>query len=493
MISRSDKAAFLIVANAFKYAVGFLMPVALVRLLSQSDYGTYQQLILVGNTALSLMVIGLPVSIYYFYHQDSPERIPSLLGQTSVMLALVGMLAVGIIYVGARPLAALLNNPSMAGLLSVYALSVGFMIACEHVGPLIIAQNRYKLAVGLEITETCVRVLVLLAPLAYGLGLSGVVAGLVAFGIMRFAGRSLYLYWGSGLQFNKWQKTAFPREQLAYCLPLALVSLTGLIAGTINKGIVAASFSPAEFAIYSVGILEIPLDVIFQASVADVLRSTLPALVRDGNYREIARVIHEATRKLAIIVLPSFVFLFGYADEFVTSVFTPRYRESVQVFQIYVWLVPLHMFVLSFVPQIFGKPKINLYIAFLMSIITILLSFMLLKLMGLYGPALALVIATYLTVFIYVIVVIKLTKTSITLLFPVLAIFRIIVAALVGLVVARLLHAFGIQGALGFLLSALVFSITFLVGALLLKVFTARDIALIRRWLGKVVPRFGRK
>ncbi len=46
-----------------------------------------------------------------------------------------------------------------------------------------------------------------------------------------------------------------------------------------------------DCAIYSVGALEIPLDVIFQGSVANVLRASLPALVRDGNRREIVRVI----------------------------------------------------------------------------------------------------------------------------------------------------------------------------------------------------------
>jgi len=63
----------LILANTLKYAVGFALPMVLVRLLTQDDYGTYQQLSLIANFATGIMVLGLPTSIYYFYHRKSAE------------------------------------------------------------------------------------------------------------------------------------------------------------------------------------------------------------------------------------------------------------------------------------------------------------------------------------------------------------------------------------------------------------------------------------
>src|SRR5438128_588793 len=65
MASLSDKAGFLITANFIKYAVGFVLPMLMVRVLNQSDYGTYQQLLLVNSMALGLLTLGLPSSIYY--------------------------------------------------------------------------------------------------------------------------------------------------------------------------------------------------------------------------------------------------------------------------------------------------------------------------------------------------------------------------------------------------------------------------------------------
>jgi len=63
MRSLSDKAILLIISNLIKYAVGFFLPVVLVRLLDQHDYGSYQQLLLVGNTTVSIRAFGIPTSI----------------------------------------------------------------------------------------------------------------------------------------------------------------------------------------------------------------------------------------------------------------------------------------------------------------------------------------------------------------------------------------------------------------------------------------------
>ena len=62
MRSLSNKAGLLILANGIKYAIGFILPMVLVRLLTKQDYGTYQQLSLVSSAATGIMVLGLPTS-----------------------------------------------------------------------------------------------------------------------------------------------------------------------------------------------------------------------------------------------------------------------------------------------------------------------------------------------------------------------------------------------------------------------------------------------
>ncbi len=486
--SLSDKAGYLILANLIKYAVGFVMPMVLVRMLSQSDYGAYQQMIFIGWAALSIMTLGLPTSIYYFYHYVSPERIPTLVVQTSLMLGIGGAMAAAAVFFGAPAIADILNNPSIADLLKLYAVSIVFMIASEHSVHFMIAQNRYGLSLAFETGETFIRVLVLLLPLWFGFGFSGLIVGIVLYAALRFVVRTAYLFSTADLRFAGWSRHLFTMEQLGYSIPIALVAVVGIVGSTFNKGILATSFTAAEYALYSVGALEIPLDVIFQASVANVLRASLPPLVRDGNLTEVVRVLRESVRKLSIIVLPSFVFLYGYSEQFITVLFTADYAESVHVFRIYLWLVPLNMLILSPIPQIFGKPRLNLYINLSATAVLLALSYALFKGIGFYGPVIAAVASQYLAVLIFIVVALRLTRSTIRQLLPLPSILLVIAASLVGLVSAQIAREVTSSGLLNLLLAGVVFSAVFLVVAALIGVLTKDDRSLIRRWIARILP-----
>jgi len=486
--SLTDKAGFLIVANLVKYAVGFVLPMVLVRMLSQSDYGTYQQMILISTAAIGVMSLGLPTSVYYFYHHVPPARIPALMAQTLLMLGVAGSIATLAIVIAALPIAKSMNNAPMAGLLQIYAVSIVFMIASEYSIHFMISQDRYWLAVGFEIGEIFVRVLMLLAPLWLGYGFEGLIAGIVIFAVLRFVVRTGYLFYGSGMQFAGWSNSLFPLEQLGYSVPLALVTLVWLIAGTFNKAILAGSFTPEEFAIYSVGTLEIPLDTIFQVSVANVLRASLPPLIRDGNLAEVVRVMREAMRKLSIIMLPSFVFLFGHSEQFITLLFTTRYAESVHVFRIYLLLMPLYMLILSPIPQVFGRTRVNLYINLIAAALLLVVSYPMLKIIGFYGPAIAVVGTQYFSAIIFILVVLRFTRTTPLRLFPMLSLLRVVAASLAGLLIAQLAHDVTSSGLLNLALAGVIFSVGFLAVAALIGVLEPTDYQLVRRWVGSVLP-----
>lgn len=486
MTSLSDRAGFLIIANFIKYAVAFVMPMVLVRMLSQTDYGTYQQLSLVSTTAIGVMTLGLPTSIYYFYHNIHPTKLPALFVQTSIVLALSGLAVTIAVFFGAETLARLLNNPPLAGLLGLAAFSLVFLIASEHSLHFLIAQNRYGLAVGFETGETVIRVLLLLTPLLLGFGLYGLVVSFVVYAVLRFSFRITYLFRANDLKFAGWSHSTFLADQFSYSIPLLLVSLTALIGSTFNRGILASSFTPADYAVYVVGDFPFPLAAIFQASVANVLRASLPPLVRDGNLVEVVRVIREAVRKLSIIVLPSFIFLLGFSYEFITVLYTTKYEQSVSVFRIFVWEVPLDMFVLSPIPQLFGKTRANLYAVLVSTSILLLLSYGLLHLIGFYGPAIASVTAQYLLVAIFVWVGLRLTKTTLRELMPMRHILRVILIALFALLLAKSLSFLIPAGLANLIVAGIIFSATFLATAAWTDVLNQQDRQLIRRWLDKI-------
>jgi O-antigen/teichoic acid export membrane protein len=486
--SLSDRAGFLIAANIVKFSIGVFMPMILVRMLTHKDYGSYQQMVLIGNAALQLMVLGLPMSVFYFNAHVSKERVPTLVLQTSVLLFVSGALAALIVCIGAGPISRELNNPGMAFLLSLYAISTGFVIASEHSISFLIAQNKYRLSVAFEIGEALVRIVLLVAPLLLGYGFTGLIVCIVIYSAMRFIVRTLYLFVGSGLDFKYRDKHWFVGEQFAYSIPIALTSLVAMLGNTFNRGTLAHNISPADYAIFAVGNVVLPLATIFQTAVANVLRAEMPILVRDGKLTEAVRIVRESVRKLSIIVLPSFVFLLAHSYQFITVLFTESYASSVSVFRIVVWELPLDTLILSAIPQIFGKTRANMYVNMAGTAFLLVSSYALIMSMGLYGAALAGILTQYFVVTLFMIVVLRLMKTSLGRLLPLPELLKVVGAACVGAVGSRLMPAVSSIGLVNLVVDACVFGTVFFGVAAVIGVFTATDRQLARRWLAKVLP-----
>jgi O-antigen/teichoic acid export membrane protein len=485
MKSLSDRAGFLILANFFKYAVGFALPMVLVRLLSVADYGTYQQLQLIGSVALAIMVLGLPVSVYYFFGRGDPAGRARLRIQTVVLLAIAGAVTGLAIIAGAPLIAQRFSNPALLALIIPYAISVALMIAGEHFTNFMIAEDRYRMAVMIEMVETVLRVVVMIGSLALGYGLWGLPIALAGYAAVRLIARNLLLFVYERPGERVAPGPSFVRAQFAYSLPLALTGCVGLVGGLLDRALVAAFFTPVAYAIYSVGALEIPLDTIFQSSVANVLRASFPNLVAERRYAEMARLLAGSVRKLSLIVIPSVVFLFGHASDFIAFLFTQKYIESVTVFRIYLGLVPLHMFVLSLLPQVFGRTRLSLQIVIATSTFHLAFSYLLLKTIGFYGPGISAVVTQWLNTLFYLVIGLRLTHSKVSDFIPWRSLLHVLVVSLFALAASLLPGYYTESPALRFLCGAALFSVTWLVLALATGVLTSDDRALIWRWTAR--------
>jgi O-antigen/teichoic acid export membrane protein len=482
--SLTENAVVLILANALKYLVGFILPMVLVRLLSRNDYGTYQQLTLLANFGTGVMLLGLPLSVYYFYRR---AHRPTLIAQTQILLVVTGGVSAAAIVVFAPRIAAQMHNPELLPLLPLYAAFVGLNIFGELSMHVMINQSRYRLELGLELAETVFRVGSLVSLVLLGYALHAMVLALILYAFLRLAVRSYWLLTGpDSLRLASWSER-FPRRQLGYSLPLAASTCVGLVGGLLDKMIVALFFSPGDYAIYSVGALEVPLDTIFQGSVASVLRASLPGLIADGRLDEVVRIWRESVRKLALIMIPSFIFLTFFAQRLITTLFTQRYHASVDVFRVYMLVLPLYMFILNAVPQVFGKTKLNLYVAAVTVTSNAVFSLVLLHFIGMLGPAVAFVCSSYLASGIYFVVTTRLLKTGFLQLLPFQPLGRTALAACLAAAPTALV-ASRMQGVSSLAAGALIFTLGYAVAGYLVGAFRPADLAIARSWLRRLVP-----
>jgi len=380
-----------------------------------------------------------------------------------------------------------MNNPQLGGLLPAYGLYLGLFIAGEHFMHVMISQDRYRLAVGLEIAETAFRVATLTLVLLLGYTLHALVMALILYAALRLAARSYWLWSGADSLRNASLRQHFASQQLSYSLPLAASACVGLIGGLLDKTIVAIKFSPLDYAIYSVGALEIPLDTIFQGSVANVLRASLPALIREGRLDEVVRIWRDSVRKLALVMIPSFVFLVCFAARLITTLFTHRYEASIQVFRIYLLVLPLYMFILNATPQVFGRTRLNLYVVAANVTSNFVLCLLLLRVLGILGPATAFVVSSYLGSTLYFIVTSRLLQVAPLKLLPLAAIGRTLLAACLAIVPAAIVGFF-LSGLLSLAAGGLVFALAFLLSGYVTQAFQPSDIHTARAWFRRLAP-----
>src|SRR6266446_6025844 len=72
--SLTSRATWLIFAKSLAFAFGFVLPLLLVRRLSQTEFGLYKQAFLVVGTASSILPLGFSMSAFYFLPRERERR-----------------------------------------------------------------------------------------------------------------------------------------------------------------------------------------------------------------------------------------------------------------------------------------------------------------------------------------------------------------------------------------------------------------------------------
>src|SRR5262249_7716765 len=87
--SLSKRAALLAIAKVAGYALTLPLPLVLVRVLSQADFGLYKQAFQVITTMLARLGLQVSISIYYFLPRY-PDRKPHVVMNVLIFYAMLG-------------------------------------------------------------------------------------------------------------------------------------------------------------------------------------------------------------------------------------------------------------------------------------------------------------------------------------------------------------------------------------------------------------------
>lgn len=340
--SLSSQTSRIFAGKAAGFAVAFWIPIVLVRLLSPDQFGAYKQFFLVGMTLVSVLPLGLEASLFYFMPSDR-ARAATYFRQTALTLFLVGALAgVGIVLLR-EPLALWLNAPIVAAIAPFLAIYVLFEIGGQLLGFTVIIEQQSTLAGVVFFLSDALRAVALIVPVylthdVYWLGV-----GAAAYAILRSVGLVVWGMWTFRGVPSRSFDAHLLRRQIRYALPFGGSSLLDEGLRKFHHFFVSASFSPASFAVYSIGLHELAPVTLFFSSLFDVVMVRMTELFQGDHVEEVRRLWRRMLSGQAVLVMPLLVIMWVLAPQFIEGLFTAQYLDSVPVFRVALLTLPLTM------------------------------------------------------------------------------------------------------------------------------------------------------
>jgi O-antigen/teichoic acid export membrane protein len=172
-----------------------------------------------------------------------------------------------------------------------------------------------------------------------------------------------------------------------------LNDLFGITAKWIDKLFLVYLLTPAEFAVFFNGSIEIPLFALLTSVVGHVLLVEIAS--RLHKKAEVVSLFRNSFFLLAGIVFPLFFFFYCYSHELFSLLFSNKYNNAVAIFKISVLVIPLRITNYTALLQCYGKGKNIIKGSVLDLAVSLLLMFLLFTRLGTPGIALAVVAGTY--------------------------------------------------------------------------------------------------
>jgi len=398
MKERAHKAGLITLAEFFRFGIKSLIGIALARLLTPSELGSYRQLFLIYATFSTLMMMGIPQSLLYFLpkletDQEKRRHVGKIINLSfflSIIFALILIASRGLI-------ADKFNNPQLVKLILIYAVYPVFMFSSSLYSYVMLGQSNAVGAARFTIFSIITDAALILGTAFLTRDLTLIVAAVITAAFLQWLYSRIRL---RGYSAPLRLYGAFYKQQFTYALPLGLSSIIGMLSIQLDKLVISAFFDPARFAIFSIGAMELPFISILTNSVTSVL---LPEISKEKDKARISDAFRAAVRKNAIFIFPIALLSYLFAPQIITLLYTDVYREAIPFFRIYLLILPLRVATFGVIFLATGKTRMILYNSIFTLICNLVLNLILVKHYGMMGAAVATVLMTCLSTLLYMI------------------------------------------------------------------------------------------
>jgi O-antigen/teichoic acid export membrane protein len=379
-------------ANAFDYALQFLLPVVLVRCLDTAAFGQYRLLWLAVGTVMAVVTMAMPGSLYYFLPRSEGATKRLYINQALVFLAAAGLIAGWAVSSWNPWLPEKMHDLAQHD--PVVPLFVLLWMVASLLDLLPMVEERVmwqaRAIVGLSALRTVA--LSLAAILTRELG--PVLLVLLAFVALKVALLLGYVARYHGLRGPLLRRNAFS-DQLRYAAPIGAAGALYGLRQQADQWVAAALFSVGLFASFSIAAVLAPLVHLCRHSVFHAFLPSMSRLQAAGDIPGALDLKSRANVMVGALVYPLLAFAFVFAEEMVTIIYTGAYVDAAPVMR--VSIVGYAALVVEFtsIVQLLRQGAFMIRMGLVALVLSVALSWLSAHHFGLAGAAAGSVIAIY--------------------------------------------------------------------------------------------------
>jgi O-antigen/teichoic acid export membrane protein len=319
------------VVNTFEMAIQVVLPMVLVRLLTDSDFGLYRTLWLIAITCSGALALGMPGSLYYFLPRSRRRQRAIYVLQAALYMMLAGLVAAA----GTAAFVLLHETGHKIGLgaipfigLWVFASLLDYFFTAQQLVPIQARINLSFALLRITLVMTAAMVFqqwpaVLAAQLIF-VGLKAIVCAVCV-------ARALPL----SVQVNRKSLN----EQVGYSLPIGTSTALFLLRGRIDQWLVASMFTVAQFGMYSIASVFAPIQTLIRLTVNQVILPEMNRMQSQQNNAEMQTLNRRSNLAVAFLIFPAIAFIGVWAEPILAVLFTNRYSAVAPIVRIYLFIM----------------------------------------------------------------------------------------------------------------------------------------------------------
>lgn len=325
-------AGVLMAGRVFATAITFFIPIFLVRIFDQVEFGIYKQIFLIAMTLVPILGFSFGHNVFYFFPRE-PGREKTVAINMMFIYLVLGLLATAAFTLFPREISSVFKERQIAAYMPWIGIYIMLFLLSSFFENVTVEKRDINTTSVVYILSDFTRMVLLVGAAYFFRDLMYVLWAAIGYSLLRLAAFIIYIQLRlSGPSFRI--DTQLIRDQIVYTVPYGIATVLYYLWLQTHNFVATFMFDARTFAIYSIGVFQLPLVNITRQSVGTILISEVSRLEAKGDLARIRQVFINSVRKLSILFFPLFVFLITIRREFIMFLFTGNYADSIPIFSI---------------------------------------------------------------------------------------------------------------------------------------------------------------